>query len=440
MPPEHNQARDVQEAYWTLDPFALVKPGDPWYVDLGAMLPREHYSTAFLLKKQLAADSGGFKHVGIVGHRGVGKTTLVRGALAELRIRPIEINAIELLDRNDFVFSDVMLAVAEAVVRELAAMGTELDPARLDAVRRWFTEEIISETHANQLRANLDASVDARSSIPFLAAFAAKLVATLRTDNEYRTELRRRTRADPGELVRRVNLLLDEAHRAFEFAQAKLCIVIDGLEKFEATELVDRAMLARAPDIRNLHANVVIFFNPANQYSPHSISVSRAFDWVNMPVLPVRFTETDTRATVRPQATRAFEALLSRRMLLDGVFESPHECVERLAFWSGGHINDLLTIARHSLELLEPPAKVTLAHIDDAGRAFGMRLTTTMRPQDFPRAVAIYRENRVLDNEHDRRLLQNSCVLPYDGKVWWDIHPGIRADPLFEAALARIAP
>lgn len=436
---DRSQARNIEEAYRMLDPFALVKPGDPWYVDLDRLVPLKHYSTAYKLKKLLEDQRGEFAQVALIGHRGVGKTTLVHGTLAKLSVRPIEINALEVFDRTDFVFSDLMLAIAEAVFRKLVEMGAKLEGRNLDLVRRWFTEEVITETHANQLKASLDTSVEAGTSIPFLAAFAAKLVATLRTDNEYRRELRLRTKHDPGELVRRVNLLLDSAHETFTTDGARLCIVIDGLEKFEATELVDRAVLVRAADIRNLRANVIFFFNPANEYSPHSTSVRKAFPCVTMPVLPVRFPG-DGPDVVRPEVVQAIEQLLSRRVVLDAIFDDPTACIERLAHWSGGHISDLLEIARRAVELYESPYRATVADIDEAGRALGIRLTSTMKPEDLPRAVAIYHEHRILDTEHDRRLLKNSCVLPYDSVDWWDIHPGIRADPFFLNAVRRATP
>jgi len=119
---EHIQARNASQAYWTLDPHAIVKPGDPWFADLDRIVPREHYGIAHRLKKQLGAGAGRpeFVHVGLMGHAGIGKTTLARNALAELArdgIAPVYINALEAFDQGDFVFSDLMLVVAEAIIR-----------------------------------------------------------------------------------------------------------------------------------------------------------------------------------------------------------------------------------------------------------------------------------------------------------------------------------
>jgi hypothetical protein len=84
-----DQARNWSEAYWTLDPFAVVRPGDPWFTDLERLVPREHYGVAHRLKKQFAVGAG----------------------------------------RPDFVHVD----------------------AHLEAVRNWFADEVLVETHRDQI-------------------------------------------------------------------------------------------------------------------------------------------------------------------------------------------------------------------------------------------------------------------------------------------------
>src|SRR5690606_24297700 len=153
----------------------------------------------------------------------------------------------------------------------------------------------------------------------------------------------------------------------------------------------------------------------------------------NVPVLPVRFPG-DAPDFIRPEATAAIEIMLAHRLVLDAVFEQPKACVEALARLSGGHIRDMLTIARRAVENVEPD-KVTLADIRKAGIWLGRRRTSSLRPEDFARAVEIHATNRILDTDQDRRMLKNSCVLPYDGTEWWDIHPCIVDDDLFRAAM-----
>ncbi|WP_165703564.1 AAA family ATPase [Enhygromyxa salina] len=400
-------------------------------------MPREHYGVAHKLKKHLSSGAGRpeFVHVGLMGHAGVGKTTLARSALAELArdgLTPVYIRSLEAFDQGDFVFSDLMLVVAEAIIRELGGLQLEVAGEHLEAVRGWFADEILIATHSEQILGSLEVSADAGVSVPFLAAFAAKVTAALKSDNEYRREIRRRTERDPAALVRRLNLLLDAVHKALAPRRSKLCVVFDDLEKMNPA-LVDGALLARAPEFRQLRTNALLFFNPSCEYSPYTTPASRAFTCINMPVLPVRFPG-DAPDIVRPEAANAIAQLLQHRMALDAVFTDPSACIHALAHWSGGHIGDIMMIARRAVENVEPD-KVEVTDIENAGRWLGGRRTSTLRPSDFARAVEIHKSHRILDTDQDRRMLKNSCILPYDGIEWWDVHPGVRADELFLEAL-----
>src|SRR5690606_36684173 len=153
-------------------------------------------------------------------------------------------------------------------------------------------------------------------------------------------------------LVRRVNILLDAVHQELAPRKARVCIVLDNLEK-TALDLVDRAVLRRSEEFRKLRANALLFFNPVTESSPLSTPASRAFECINGPVLPVRHPG-DGPEVVRPEAAAAIEHLLGLRVVLDGVFFDSKACVATLAHWSGCHIRDLLMIARRAAEDAEP--------------------------------------------------------------------------------------
>lgn len=429
----HTQAKTPTEAFWTLDPFAVVKPSDPWFVELEGLLPREHYGVARKLQRNLSSSPQRpeFVHLGLLGHAGTGKTTMARSALAELSrdgLTPVYIDALQVFDQGDFRFADVVLVLVEAVVRHLESTGVELGKDQLEAVRNWFAEELLTETHRNQIVGAIETSAEASGGVPFLAKLTAKVTAALKSDNEYRTEIRKRAERDPSELMKRANLLLDAVHTALAGRSAKLCVVFDNLEKTDPV-LVDRAILQRAEEVRQLRTNSLLFFNPVAEYSPHSTQASRAFECVSVPVLPVRFPG-DPPDVVQPEARRAIEHILDRRLVLGAVFDDPNACIENLARWSGGHLRDLLQIARRAVENVEPE-KVKVGDVLKAARWLGGRRTSSLRPEDFPRAVELHRTHRILDTNQDRRMLRTSCVLAYDGTEWWDVHPAIQFDELF---------
>lgn len=83
------RAEDATDAFWTLDPLTPVSPSDLWYTDLEGHFPDHSYDFVAPLVRRLTPppQSPQFQHVGVVGHRGVGKTTSVRKAMGSLETR-----------------------------------------------------------------------------------------------------------------------------------------------------------------------------------------------------------------------------------------------------------------------------------------------------------------------------------------------------------------
>lgn len=115
--------------------------------------------------------------------------------------------------------------------------------------------------------------------------------------------------------------------------------------------------------------------------------------------------------------------------------QAPHDHAARrrlaaLARWSGGHVDHLLQIARRAVESTEPE-RVTVAAIERAGRALGIKLLARLRPEDLPRAVEVHQTHRIRPTAQDLRMLGAACVLTYGGEpVWWDVHPALQAEAL----------
>jgi len=431
------QARTPGEAFWTLDPQAVVTPSHPWFTDLDQMLRRDHYGVRNRLERQLGPSPTRpeFVHVALMGHPGMGKSTVARNALDNLSktgLNAVFIDSVQAFDQADFTFSDMVLVLAETVMRALIDLEIDIDPAPLAVLHNWFAEELVTEEHRTALLGSVETQAEASISVPLVAKIAAKVTAALKSNHEYRTQIRRRAQRDPSELLQRVNTLLDAVHVALKPRSGQLCVVFDNLEKTRH-ELVDRAVIQRAEEFRRLRCNTLLFFSPMSEYSPLSTPLSRVFTPVIVPALPVRFPG-DAPEVIRPEALAAIEQLLSKRLLLDAVFDDPKACVAALAAWSGGHLRDLLGIARRAVENVEP-AKITVLDIDRAAQWLGTSMLSSFQAGDLTRAVEIHRTHRVMDSERDRRLLRNSCVLQYNGSQWWDVHPAIRADPLFLDAL-----
>lgn len=437
------RARSSLEAFWAFDPHTQLLVNDPRFADFEKILDREHYegvSAPIRRRFTNPARAPGSVKFAVMGHQGTGKSTLVGRAMAGLRdigIMPVTIDALTDFDQADMVLSDVVLVIVRAVIAELAAQEIELERDVVEAIHAWFADELLTEVHKTEIQASMTSEAAAGLDIPALAKFAARFIAALKHDNEYRTEIRKRALRDTNVLINRANLLLRAAHDKLAARKQELCVVLDNLEKVTDREMVARAVLAPAQELRRLAVHIVWFLHPADDYAPRGVAASAAWPVITVPALPVRHRGDDV-ALVREDARNAVHRLLDARAELDAVFEEPEPAIVELARLSGGHVRDILRMAARAAELAEP-SKIGMRHIHAAARWLAGHRIPLMMAQDWPRAHAIHATGQIRNGDEDARLLLHSCVLAYDGEPWWDVHPIVREHPEFERTRVQAA-
>lgn len=428
-------ARSSTEVVRTLDPFEVIKPHDPRFTDIEKDLPREHFGVSGPISLRFGGQTKpGAVKLAIIGHRGTGKSTLVRKTMDDLRrfgVMPIMIDALTSFDQANFGLADVMLVIMRSVIAELAVQQIEIDPSLIDSTYLWFAEELVSRSSSQQIQTSIEADTGIGVGIQKLAHFAAKLAGAIKHENQYRVEIRERAARDINELTRRINRVLDGAHEALAHRKQQLCVVLDNLEKITDRELVAKAVLLPAQELRELRTHLLLFLHPADDYAPNHVAASQCYTPVHIPALPVRF-KGDADDVLRPEAKRAIHRLLAARIDIDAVFAEPETTVERLARNSGGNIRDLLRLALRAAEL-SVPGPITLAQVDIASLWLAGQRISLMSSEDWDRAVHIHAHKRVQNSKADAHLLLHTCVLSYDGVPWWDVHPVVRADPEFAA-------
>lgn len=438
-PPRH-RATSPEEAFWTLDPFALVvrDQSDAWHVDLEEIVGDEHYGVCSALRARFTASPArpDHVHIAVVGHKGTGKTTLVHSALARMpNVFAVFTDALQAFDQVDLSFADLLLVIARTAVSGLDAAQVAVDGSALQEVRKWFFDELLTETHRKELLGELESSASGGISVPLLAKLFAKVTAVFKTSNEYRHEIRRRAERDSADLVRRVNGLLDAADRSLRSAgAARLCVVLDNLEKLPDRSQVDAVVLRRADELRTLRASLVFFLDPSDEYAPKTTMASSAFDTLHVPSLPIR-NRNDSLSVLQPAALDAIRELLDRRVALDRVFADVDSSVRLIARASGGRLRDILRIARRACEESKA-AQVSTAHIERAIRYLATHDARAVR--HFDRLAEIGRSKQVMNRPEDHDLLHHSAVLNYDGEPWWDVHPLLREDERFREADAKL--
>jgi hypothetical protein len=433
------RANTADEAFFTLDPLpyeaedTIVQPGDPWYCNLERHFAPRDYSVIPQIEKHFNAPKAlehEFVHVAVVGHKGTGKTTQVRTAMLNLQPKGVihgRINALTSLDESDFAFPDVILTIAQTVVDVLLAERVEIPEPQYELVKSWFSEKILTTERSQLLEGEVQAQAEAGSTIPFLAKFLARITATLKSKNEYRTEIRERASSNTDELVRNLNILLDAANAALSQNGQKrtVAVVFDNLEKITNQELIDRAVILQSENLRRLRCHLVFFLDPAAQYAPQSKPASDAFKVIYAPNLHVR-DKKDSIDTVHADAFEAIKEVLDKRVNLNQVFDDPDQCVQEIARMSGGRLRDVLAIPRRACEYV-PGQRITLSDIQYAAQSLTNERVVMVKEEHWPRLAQINKQKTI--NPGDGYLLLHSLVLNYNGQQWFDIHPLLVLDP-----------
>ena len=243
------RAVNTEEAFYTLDPLSPVLPTDPWYCPLESYFDPRHFALTPRLNRLFRPPASlgrtnDYVHVAVVGNQGTGKTTQVRKTMLELEssgIQPAFVDARSALDESNFTFADIMLTIAQTVVNDLREAKINIPAAQYELVKNWFSETLLIEDHRQQILGSLETEASAKGGIPFLANMVAKVTATLKSDNEYRKEIRRRADSDLEKLIFDLNLLLDAANAAWTKKKKRDCtvaVVFDNLEKIKNQELI----------------------------------------------------------------------------------------------------------------------------------------------------------------------------------------------------------
>ncbi len=238
---------DILEILGKLDIEMALEPGDPRYVETAEARGSTQTAARLARKFGLRLSDGAFypppkKHVLFFGHTGTGKTTELRRYCSDLEVPDrylvIEVRVAELLDRNNFEYTDLVMALAKSLVDRLAEKDVALPGDAVAGLERWFAESVKTESALNEFAATVEAGAKGKVGFPLIGSVFARFTTALRTNATYKTELRRVVRNTYSQFAAGFNELLREAEaRAFEASVARrFLFVVDGTDKLRGSD------------------------------------------------------------------------------------------------------------------------------------------------------------------------------------------------------------
>ena len=423
----------------TLEPLPL---GDPRYVDLSAGRGTKELRQLRVHLEDQSAQDNRFAKVAFVGHRGCGKSTELLRLEQEMirRFFPLHLYVDETLLR-DLDYTDLLLWLVDSLTREFALKDMPLDPRLVDDVAEWFAE--VAEEKSTALTTSLTAEteLEGEAKLGFFAAslrILARLKSTVSGSLDRRQTIRSNLQRYSGDLIARVNGLLDNAARALETAgkEPDLLVVQDNLDRLSA-EAARRLFIENGELLKDLRAHFIFTAPVALVMSPANLG--RVFE--HQFTMPMIKTHRADGKSFKP-GLDALTELIGKRVDLERVFAS-NDVIRFLAQMSGGSVRDLMRLLDHAqlsarvddkdrIDKASAREAVTKLRIDFErllvpGQVYFPLLARIHRTKDLALEFALDQTAVQAARAFCADLLIMGAVLEYNGeRCWYDAHPIVR--------------
>ena len=357
---------------------------------------------------------------------------------------------------GDYEYSDLFLWLVDQLVGQFRdEFEAPLDQDLVKDTEDWFAG--VTEQATKSVKSELAVETEAEAGAKFgWFGVGLKMVARLKSmlvgSVEHRETIRRELQRYSFDLVNRVNLLLDDAHRALKEAgrPANLLIVVDNLDRLRH-EVGRRLFQENGDQLKQLRAHVIYTVPIASVLAP--MNVGRVFEHrFTLPMVQVR----------KPDGGRSERGIgvllrvLDERLDCDSVFTS-RTVARLLARMSGGSVRDLIRLVSSArlVAVAQGKGKIDRSSAMHAITKLRIEYKQILIPGQvyYPMLVKVHEthqdwfedaETASADRVAEHRgffneLLSSGAVSEYDGgDSWYDVHPVIEDIDAFKKALSHV--
>ncbi len=425
---------DILEVLASLDYASALVPDDPRYVDTAEA--RGSAQTPERLARKFGLRDGRFlppakKHVLFFGHVGSGKTTELRRYCQQLegadRYLVVEVSVHEVLDRNNFEYTDLLMALALALCERLQAHGVPVPEPAVAGLQRWFDENVISEDRLRELSASVEAGVEAKAGIPLLTSLFMKVTTAFKTNVTYKDTLRRVVRNTYTQFAGAFNAFIREAEQCAAGAGVarRFLFVVDGTDKLRGEDR-RRFFTEDHEQLLGIEAHVIYTAPLALKYEGSFVGGIDAD--LFLPLIKIAEQDGSPVATGRA---------VMREMLLRRAAASLFDAdgtIESLVSACGGHPRELLRLLTLCCELADGK-QISSADVDRAITVLAAEYRRFLEPADYAHLANIdVNPIHTGNDERTRRLLYNLALLEYNDGSWRHSHPVVAGLDGYQAA------
>lgn len=404
-----------------------LEAGDPRYVETEAARGSEK-TMARLAKKfgwDPRTDECAYpnkSHVLFFGHAGSGKTTELRRYAREFersrRFRVIEVDTVRNLDINNLEYADVLMAMAEALVRSLQNSGHAIDDGDLKplqtSVAQVLTTRSLEGSLSAEVRAEAEAGIGFLGLLKLLGRFSSAARTNAAVKKEWREEVKNRYTA-LAEAFNKLIRACEESLKASKTAE-RIVFLLDGTDKMRD----DQTRLFFVQEAQQLLAIETFVVYAAPLYLKDSgLLVGQLDATLLLPMIKL----------CSPDGTRLEAGWVVLRELLlkraDRSLFAGDAQVDRLVEHSGGHPRELLRLLKLCCEYADDVIDAVV--VESALTQAAADYRRFLEADDYERLVRIDRNPTYPSNDDRTRwLMYRLALLEYNDGGWKLSHPLVR--------------
>lgn len=424
-------AATLRDVFNTTNPTPLPS-GDPRYVDCTAVRGNEDVVER-LFRRITWSDQPHTAQL-FTGHRGCGKSTellRLKQRLEDANYAVIYFVADEMIDIEDIVYSDILVALARQVFEGLRRMEIELSADLLEEVYEWFAEVVYEKESSRGASATAEAAVSIGT--PKILASLAELLVTLtgqlRTSVDFKQQIRRRLDPQIAQLIDKINLLLLNGNIQLQKrGKEGLVVIVDNLDRIrlfsreDGRNSHDALYIDHGEQLCACHCHVIYTVPIAMFYAPQAAILSGIFP--DYQIMPMIKTHTQDNAPW-PAGLAVLRQILASRIDLETIFTE--EALQLLCEVSGGHPRHLMTLVRHACgyAVNRYPKPIDRNAAERAINILVSEYSRAIPEEHFPLLAEVHLTKQVKNNDEHRLMLHNASVLEYmnGSEPWQDVHP-----------------
>ena len=389
------------------------------------------------LKRRLCQEPLGNLKILFAGYKGCGKSTELLRLQKQIdeTFVVIGFSVMTELDILNISYIELFIATMERLFAFIdQERAIEIDQRYLDNIRSWLRSKEIEEVTVKHLGAELQAGVDAKVDIPFLAKFFGKFKAAAKSSTSVKETLKTKVEPKISDLIFYCNQLIREIkNQVGRIGKQGLVLVVEDMDKIDVTS-GSQIFYDHSTQLTQLDSHCIFTFPIALLYHHKFTTIRNNYDEsFVLPMIKVREKDgADHRLGIR-----VMETIVERRMSLD--FFEDREILRKMIRYSGGCLWDFFRMIKEAADnalddgdkviswkdfnaaykSLKAEYRYTIAENREKGFTVDDYYAALARCADDP-------SKKPDPSEIMLDLRNNLTVLNYNGDEWEDVHPLVK--------------